>query len=29
MRRHLSTMSNQAAEDGLTEVDVMRMLNED
>jgi prevent-host-death family protein len=29
MRSHLDTMSNQAAEDGLTETDVMRMLNAD
>jgi prevent-host-death family protein len=29
MRRHLATMSNQAERDGLTEADVMRMLNED
>ncbi len=29
MRLHLGKMSNQAAEEGLTEDDVMRMLNED
>jgi prevent-host-death family protein len=29
MRRHLATMSNQAERDGLTEADVMRMLNEE
>jgi prevent-host-death family protein len=29
MRQHLAKMSIQAAEDGLTETDVMRMLNED
>ncbi|MDX8398889.1 MAG: type II toxin-antitoxin system prevent-host-death family antitoxin [Gallionellaceae bacterium] len=29
MRLHLSTMSNQAAKDGLDEDDVMRMLNEE
>ena len=29
MRLHLSKMSNQAAKDGLSEDDVMRMLNED
>jgi hypothetical protein len=29
MQLHLSTMSNQAAQDGLTEGDVLRMLDED
>jgi prevent-host-death family protein len=29
MRRHLATMSNVAAEEGLTETGVMQMLNED
>jgi prevent-host-death family protein len=29
MRQHLAKMSNKAAEEGLTEADVMRMLNED
>jgi prevent-host-death family protein len=29
MRRHLATMSNKAAEEGLTEADINRMLNED
>lgn len=29
MRLHLSTMSNQAAKEGLGEDDVMRMLNEE
>jgi len=29
MRKHLARMSNRAAEEGLTEEDVMRMLNED
>ena len=29
MRLHLGKMSNKAADDGLTEDDVMRMLNED
>ncbi len=29
MRLHLGKMSNQAAEEGLTEDGVMRMLNED
>lgn len=29
MRAHLSKMSNQAAQDGLTEGDVMQMLNEE
>lgn len=29
MRLHLSKMSNKAAEEGLTEDTVMRMLNED
>ena len=29
MRLHLGKMSNQAAEEGLTEDDVIRMLNED
>ena len=29
MRLHLSQMSNQAAKDGLSEDDVMRMLNAD
>ena len=28
MRRHLSQMSNGAAQEGLTEADVNRMLNE-
>jgi len=29
MRQHLAGMSNQAAEEGLTEADVTRMLHED
>lgn len=29
MRQHLGKMSNQAAEEGLTEDDVTRLLNED
>jgi prevent-host-death family protein len=29
MRLHLSKMNNQAAKDGLSEDDVMRMLNEE
>ena len=29
MRQHLEKMSNKAAEEGLNEADVMRMLNED
>lgn len=29
MSRHLATMSNAAAEEGLTEADVMHMLNEE
>jgi prevent-host-death family protein len=29
MRKHLATMSNKAAEEGLTEEDINRMLNED
>ena len=29
MRLHLAKMSNQAAKEGLSEGDVMRMLNED
>jgi antitoxin Phd len=29
MRLHLAKMSNKAAEEGLTEADVTRMLNED
>ncbi len=29
MRHHLSKMSNQAAAEGLTDDDVMRMLNEE
>lgn len=29
MRQHLAAMSNQAAEDGLTDDDVMRLLNDE
>lgn len=29
MRAHLAKMSNKAADEGLTEADVMRLLNED
>jgi hypothetical protein len=29
MRQHLAKMSNKAAEEGLTEADVTRMLHED
>lgn len=29
MRQHLAKMSNKAADEGLTEADVTRMLNED
>ena len=29
MRKHLASMSNQAAKDGLTEADITRMLNEE
>lgn len=29
MRQHLAKMSNQAAQDGLTEADVMQMLNDE
>lgn len=29
MRQHLAKMSNKAAEEGLTEADLTRMLNED
>ncbi len=29
MRQHLAKMSNQAAEEGLTEADITRKLNED
>jgi hypothetical protein len=29
MQWHLSKMGNKAAEDGLTESDVLRMLNEE
>jgi hypothetical protein len=29
MRRHLATMSNRAAEEGLTEADVMQLLRDE
>ncbi len=29
MRQHLASMSNQAAEEGLTDDDVMRLLNDE
>ena len=29
MRQHLAKLSNQAAEEGLTEADITRMLNEE
>jgi hypothetical protein len=29
MRQHLAKLSNKAAEEGLTEADVTRMLNEE